>query len=78
MATPNRRYAMNLNNLEQITNPKDARFTHEQQVMVECNISKGWVAYIEEYADYTYAVLVKEGVRNGVKRLNKTGHNVQI
>jgi hypothetical protein len=69
---------MNLNSLEQITNPNDARFTHEQQVMVEYNMKRGYDAFIENYSDYTYAVLVKEGVRNGVKRLNRTGHDVQI
>lgn len=34
--------------------------------------------FIESYSDYTYLVLVKEGARNGVKRINKTGHNVYV
>jgi len=69
---------MNTNNLEKLTSAKDSRLTIEQQVMTEYNMNKGFEAFIEHYSDYTYVVLIKEDVRNGIKRLNKTGHNTCI
>jgi hypothetical protein len=69
---------MNLNNLEKIEDCFDPRFTHEQQVMAEFNMKNGYEVYVEEYQDYCYAVLFKEGVRNGIKRLNRTGHNTYV
>ena len=69
---------MNLNNLEKLTNTEDARLTVEQKHMAEYNISKGFEAFIEDYSNYTYIVLIKEGVRNGIKRLNRTGHDIYV
>lgn len=69
---------MNLNNLEKLTNIEDVRLTVEQKHMAEYNISKGFEAFIEDYSNYTYVVLIKEGVRNGIKRLNRTGHDIYV
>lgn len=69
---------MNLSNLEKLTNVEDARLTVEQKHMVEYNIAKGFEAFIEDYSNYTYVVLIKEGVRNGIKRLNRTGHDTYV
>lgn len=69
---------MNLNNLEKLTNTEDARLTVEQKHMAEYNMNKGFEAFIENYSDYTYVVLIKEGARNGIKRLNRTGHNIYV
>jgi hypothetical protein len=69
---------MNLNNLEKLTNIEDARLTLEQKHMAEYNINKGFEAFIEDYSNYTYVVLIKEGVRNGIKRLNRTGHDTYV
>lgn len=69
---------MNLNNLEKLTNIEDARLTVEQKHMAEYNINKGFEAFIEDYSNYTYVVLIKEGVRNGIKRLNRTGHDTYV
>lgn len=69
---------MNLNTLEKLTNIEDARLTVEQKHMVEYNIKKGFEAFIEDYSNYTYVVLIKEGIKNGIKRLNRTGHDVYM
>lgn len=69
---------MNINNLEKIINFEDCRLSNEQKVMMQYNINKGFEAFIEPYLDYCYLILVKEGVRNGFKRLNRTGHDVHI
>lgn len=69
---------MNTNKLEKLVSTEDARLTVEQKVMAEYNVKRGFEAFIEHYSDYTYVVLIKEGVRNGVKRLNRTGHDVYI
>lgn len=69
---------MNLNKLEKLTNIEDARLTVEQKHMAEYNINKGFEAFIEDYSNYTYVVLIKEGVRNGIKRLNRTGHDTYV
>lgn len=69
---------MNINNLEKLINIEDARLTVEQKHMAEYNISKGFEAFIEDYSNYTYVVLIKEGVRNGIKRLNRTGHDIYV
>lgn len=69
---------MNLNNLEKLTNIEDARLTVEQKHMTEYNINKGFEAFIEDYSNYTYVVLIKEGVRNGIKRLNRMGHDTYV
>lgn len=69
---------MNLNNLEKLTNIEDSRLTVEQKHMTQYNINKGFEAFIEDYSNYTYVVLIKEGVRNGIKRLNRTGHDIYV
>ena len=69
---------INLNKLEKLSNLNDSRLTSEQQVMAQYNAGKGFEVYLEEYSNYCYVVLVKEGVRNGIKRLNRTGHNTYI
>ena len=69
---------MNLNNLEKLNNIEDDRLTVEQKNMAEYNMSKGFEAFIEDYSDYTYVVLIKEGVRNSIKRLNRTGHDTYV
>ena len=69
---------MNLNNLEKLNNIEDDRLTVEQKHMAEYNMSKGFEGFIENYSDYTYVVLIKEGVRNGIKRLNRTGHDTYV
>ena len=69
---------INLNKLEKLESSKDSRLTNEQQVMMDYNLKQGFEAYLEEYSDYCYLVLVKEGVKNGIKRLNRTGHNVHV
>lgn len=69
---------MNLNNLEKLTNIEDARLTVEQKHMAEYHMNKGFEAFIENYSDYTYVLLIKEGVRNGIKRLNRTGHDTYV
>lgn len=69
---------MSLTNLKKLTNIEDARLTVEQKHMAEYNMNKGFEAFIEDYSDYTYVVLIKEGVRNGIKRLNRTGHDTYV
>lgn len=69
---------LNLNKLEKLQNSEDSRLTGEQKIMVEYNIKKGYQAFIDEYSDYTYVILIKEGVSNGIKRLNRTGHDIYV
>lgn len=56
----------------------ESRLTQEQQVVGDLHISKGWEVYLESYSDYTYIMMVKVGVINGIKRINKTGHNTYV
>lgn len=70
---------MNINSMEAILCcESDSRLTQEQQVVGDLHISKGWEVYLESYSDYTYLVMVKLGVRKGIKRINKTGHNTYV
>lgn len=69
---------MNTRNLKECLDMQDSRLSQEQQAVGEYNVSMGFEPFIESYSDYTYLVLVKEGTRNGVKRINKTGHNVYV
>lgn len=69
---------VNLNVLEKLVDTEDARLTVEQKVMAEYNVNKGFEAFIEDYSGYTYLVLFQEGVRNGIKRLNRTGHDIYV
>lgn len=68
---------MNMNNLEACT-PWDERLNDIQQIMAEHNRRKGYDLFIELYSDYCYLVCIKEGVRNGIKRLNRTGHDTYV
>ncbi len=57
---------------------EDKRLTEFQQVVGEYHMSKGFEAYLEEYSDYAYLVLIKDSARNGIKRINKMGHDVYV
>lgn len=69
---------MNTCNLKECLDMQYSRLSQEQQAVGEYNVSMGFEPFIESYSDYTYLVLVKEGTRNGIKRINKTGHNVYV
>lgn len=69
---------INLNEMIKLEALDGNFLTKEQIVMGQANMNKGFEAYLERYSDYSYLVLVKDGVRNGIKRLNKTGHDVYV
>lgn len=69
---------MNTDNLVVITEANIHKLSHEQVVMCDRYHREGYSTYIEEYSDYTYAVCVKDGVRCGIIRLNRTGHDVYV
>jgi hypothetical protein len=64
---------INLNKLVALSEPSES-LTDVQNVLLVRATSDGWEAYLEAYSDYAYLVLVKE-TRNGIKRINRTGHN---
>lgn len=76
---------MNLNKLKQVTSFDDSFITIEQRIQSEYLASKGFETYIEgPYGcshtgkEYCYIWAVKEGARNGVKRINSLGYDSYV
>lgn len=69
---------MIIRKLKRLDDINSKQLTIEQSVMLQHYIKLGYTAFIEECEDYLYGVCIKNGTRGGIKRFNKTGHDVYV
>lgn len=69
---------MDMRKLVRLSDENSGKLTDTQTVMGNTFKAQGFTLYVESYSDYTYLVCLKEGVKNGVKRINATGHDTYI